>query len=64
MLRLCAYSVAFNSEFQSVANLLKKLAFAGIKMNLIELQSCELFQELALAGIKVNGSEENAHNSF
>ena len=42
----------------------RKLTFAGIKISLIELQSCELFQELALAGIKVNGSEENAPNSI
>ncbi len=56
--------MAFNSELQSVVNLQKNLTLAGIKINLIELQSCELFQELALAGIKVNGSEENAHNSL
>ena len=42
----------------------KKLTLAGIKIGLIELRSCELFQELALAGMKVNGSEENAQNPF
>ena len=55
-----AYSAVLNSELRSVANLPKKLTLAGIKISLIELRSCELFQELALAGIKANGSEENA----
>ena len=42
----------------------RKLTLAGIKISLIELRSCELFQELALAGIKMDGSEENAQNSL
>ena len=60
-------SVAWRTSLRDrreIATGVQKLALAGIKINLIELQSCELFQELALAGIKVNGSEENAQNSL
>ncbi len=32
----------------------RKLTLAGIKINLIELRSCDLFQELTLAGIKIS----------
>ena len=59
-----AYSAVLNSELRSVVNFPKNLTLAGIKISLIELRSCELFQELALAGIKVDGSEENAQNSL
>ena len=36
----------------------EKLALAGIKINLIELRSCEFRQKLTLAGIKKSGIKE------
>ena len=54
------YSGLLNSELRSVVNLPKKLTLAGIKISLIELRSCELFQELTLAGSKINALKEIA----
>ena len=53
-MRASTYRPSLNSELRSVATLRKKLALAGIKINLIELRSCEFREKLTLAGIKIN----------